>query len=133
MKNIHIKLAFIMAGAVALSGCSAILPSPKNVVAENGATVQLTYQDPSDEQQCTEVKEISFNPEFSTYIGFFHSGPSHFDAIELSDNYFVTQAAESDTNYINRDTVTESGFLGLYSTSNDIDAVLFKCDALDAK
>lgn len=133
MKTKYMKLATIIAGATILSGCSAILPSSVDIEADDGSTIQLTYQQPRDEQQCTEIKTVSFNPEYSIYLGLFHSGPSLVNSVELSDDYFIKQAKESGANYINRNAVSETGFLGLYSSSNDIDALLFQCDALTAK
>ncbi|WP_261818112.1 hypothetical protein [Vibrio gallicus] len=133
MKNTKLKLAMMATGALILSGCAAVLPSPKTVETNSGATVQLTYQAPSDAQQCTEVSKVSFNPNYKTYFGFIHTGPSAYDAIKLSDDYFVAQAEKAGANYINRDTVSESGFMGMYNSSNDIDAVLFNCANLEAQ
>lgn len=133
MKNTQLKLALMAAGALALSGCSAILPGPKNIETSNGSTVQLTYQDPADAQQCQLVKEVAYNPNSKILFSFIHIGPNDYDAIKLSDDYFVNQAQKLGANYINRDTVSDTEVFGIYGWSNDIDAVLYNCASLDAR
>lgn len=133
MKNNKLKLALMVSGALALSGCSAVLPGPKNVQASNGTQVQLTYQDPADAQQCQEIKEIAYNPNYKTIFTVLHIGPGMTESYELSDHYFVEQAQKLGANYINRDTIGEVQVLGIYGWSTDVDAVLFKCESLDAR